>query len=154
MVQALHPWVHVMQPFAKIVVAVDFEAASQRAVDVAVAMSRASGASVTLLHVYALPIAPYAEGLVWPAADFEAAAKRALEREIARVAGPGTHVEGAVRCGGAADQIIEVVKELGADLVVMGTHGRKGVSRMLLGSVAERVVRTSPVPVLTIPMPH
>jgi nucleotide-binding universal stress UspA family protein len=143
-----------MEPFGRIVVGVDFEAASQRAVDIAIAMSRASGASVTLLHVYALPIAPYAEGLVWPAADFEAAAKRTLEKEIARVAGANAKIAGAVRCGGAADQIVEFVKEQGADLVVMGTHGRKGVSRVLLGSVAERVVRTSPVPVLTIPIPH
>ena len=48
------------------------------------------------------------------------------------------------------EQILEVVKARNADLIVMGTHGRRGLSRLFLGSVAEKVVRISPVPVLTI----
>ncbi|MHB9286324.1 universal stress protein [Halobacteriales archaeon Cl-PHB] len=52
--------------------------------------------------------------------------------------------------GSPAQEIVEYAQDQGIDLVVMGTHGRSGVNRLLLGSVAERVVRTSPVPVLTV----
>jgi glycine betaine transporter len=55
-----------------------------------------------------------------------------------------------MKTGDARDMIDEAAKELGADLIVMGTHGRRGVSRALLGSIAESVVRTAPCPVLTI----
>jgi nucleotide-binding universal stress UspA family protein len=58
-----------------------------------------------------------------------------------------------MKTGDARDMIDEAAKELGADLIVMGTHGRRGFSRALLGSVAETVVRTAPCPVLTI-RPH
>jgi universal stress protein A len=55
-----------------------------------------------------------------------------------------------LKTGDARDMIIQAAQELGVDLIVMGTHGRRGVSRALLGSVAETVVRTAPCPVLTI----
>lgn len=55
-----------------------------------------------------------------------------------------------LRTGDARDMIDQAAKEIGADLIVMGTHGRRGVSRALLGSIAESVVRTAPCPVLTI----
>jgi nucleotide-binding universal stress UspA family protein len=55
-----------------------------------------------------------------------------------------------MKTGDARDMIEQAAKEIGADLIVMGTHGRRGVSRALLGSVAETVVRTAPCPVLTI----
>jgi nucleotide-binding universal stress UspA family protein len=58
-----------------------------------------------------------------------------------------------LKTGDARDMIDEAAKELGADLIVMGTHGRRGVSRALLGSVAEMIVRTAPCPVLTIRSP-
>jgi nucleotide-binding universal stress UspA family protein len=56
----------------------------------------------------------------------------------------------AVQVGNAAAVIIEVAQEQGCDLIVMGTHGRTGVAHLFLGSVAEKVVRTAPCPVLTI----
>ena len=52
--------------------------------------------------------------------------------------------------GDPAERVLETARGLAADLIVMGTHGRKGLSRLVLGSVAERVVRESPVPVLTV----
>jgi len=55
-----------------------------------------------------------------------------------------------MRTGDARDVILATAEEVKADLIVMGTHGRRGISRALLGSVAETVVRTSPVPVLTV----
>ncbi|MBL0217969.1 MAG: universal stress protein [Myxococcales bacterium] len=55
-----------------------------------------------------------------------------------------------LKCGDAKDLILETAQEIGADLIVMSTHGRHGLSRALLGSVAETVVRSSPCPVLTV----
>ncbi len=54
-----------------------------------------------------------------------------------------------VTSGDPAEQVLETARDLDADLIVMGTHGRKGLSHLVLGSVAERVVRESPIPVLT-----
>jgi nucleotide-binding universal stress UspA family protein len=62
----------------------------------------------------------------------------------------GLDVETAIVEGSPARDIVEYAEDEGCDLVVMGTHGRSGVNRLLLGSVAERVVRTSPVPVMTV----
>jgi nucleotide-binding universal stress UspA family protein len=59
-------------------------------------------------------------------------------------------VLGVVRQGSAWREIDDVAREMRADLIVLGTHGRRGVARVILGSVAEKVVRTSPVPVLTV----
>jgi len=72
----------------------------------------------------------------------------ALEAAEAAVEGVGT--ERRMLEGGPAREIVAYAEESGADLVVMGTHGRGGINRILLGSVAERVVRRSPVPVLTV----
>jgi nucleotide-binding universal stress UspA family protein len=64
----------------------------------------------------------------------------------------GEPVETAVRDGNPSREIVEYIDEHGCDSVVMGTHGRAGIDRLLLGSVAERVVRASPVPVVTVPV--
>ena len=62
----------------------------------------------------------------------------------------GTIGQAVLRTGDARDSIIQAAEELHADLIVMGTHGRRGVSRALLGSIAETVVRSAPCPVLTV----
>lgn len=65
----------------------------------------------------------------------------------------GVEVEQTVREGSPAEEVLDYAEETDSDIVVMGTHGRSGVDRLLLGSVAERVVRSSRVPVLTIRVP-
>ncbi len=82
-----------------------------------------------------------------------------LEREgemaldsFERLIGDGVAVEGAVVEGGPSREIVEYAREHDCDLIVMGTHGRGGIDRLLLGSVAERVVRSSTVPVVTVPV--
>jgi nucleotide-binding universal stress UspA family protein len=70
--------------------------------------------------------------------------------ELARTRCGGEVGQVMVRTGDARDVINQTAKELGADLIVMGTHGRRGLSRALLGSVAENVVRTAPCAVLTV----
>lgn len=66
---------------------------------------------------------------------------------------PGMNVEIAVRCGDIAEQILEYASDCGADIIVMGTHGRKGMEKVLLGSVAERVIKGACVPVMVV-NPH
>jgi nucleotide-binding universal stress UspA family protein len=84
-----------------------------------------------------------------PNPEFEAACIRRLE-VIAREKLAGASHEIFVATGNAAPEILSLTAAQGIDLIVMGTHGRTGLKHFLLGSVAERVVRESPVPVLTI----
>lgn len=91
--------------------------------------------------------------------DFEAAiepleaeAKRAVEDVRERARQRGVEVVAVVREGAPYETIVEYAAETDADLIVMGTHGRRGLRRYLVGSVTERVVRTAAVPVMTVPM--
>lgn len=118
-----------------ILLATDFSETSQAAAGVALAYARALGASVHVLHV---------------AERDEQATTALLIAETERF-GPGVRVTTAIRFGDPAPAIVEYAQSQGIDLIVVGTHGRTGVSRVLLGSVAERVVRSSPCPVLTVP---
>jgi nucleotide-binding universal stress UspA family protein len=77
-------------------------------------------------------------------------AEPALERIATRGENAGIRTETATRDGTPHEEIVDYVTEAGIDIVVMGTHGRSGVGRVLLGSVTERVVRLAPVPVLTV----
>ncbi|MGA9725226.1 MAG: universal stress protein, partial [Candidatus Binatus sp.] len=82
-------------------------------------------------------------------APFESECRERLEA-IAGKKLTGVRHEVFVACGNAAPEILNLAAERKVDLIVMGTHGRTGVKRFLLGSVAERVVRESPIPVLTV----
>lgn len=77
-------------------------------------------------------------------------ARDAEQRLKASVPAAGASVTTEVRTGNTARQILEVAKEQHADLIVMGTHGRTGIAHVVMGSVAERVVRLAPCPVLTL----
>jgi nucleotide-binding universal stress UspA family protein len=117
-----------------ILLATDFSEASEPAVQAARAYARAFGARVHVLHV----AAPGTEGLTL------------LMSGLTAMLGPDTVVRSVV--GGApATEIVRYARDHPIDLIVMGTHGRTGMSRALLGSVAERVVRTAPCAVLTVP---
>jgi nucleotide-binding universal stress UspA family protein len=80
----------------------------------------------------------------------EEEARIALEQFVTRRVSPDVKLSQVIRSGHAADKIREFAVEEGVDLIVMATHGRTGVRHALMGSVAERVVRRSPIPVLTI----
>lgn len=136
--------------FRNILVPTDFGDASERAQVLALDLARRFDARVTLLHVWSVPSAAYSEGLGWPTDEIEAAAKRCLEDALARAVKVHPPTKSVLRMGVAWERILESVKQEGADLVVMGTHGRQGLQRLVLGSVAEKVVRLSPVPVLTV----
>jgi nucleotide-binding universal stress UspA family protein len=139
-----------MNPFRKIVVATDFSAASRRAVDLAAAVATDYGAELTIVHAVEPFIPPYPIALVPDPGTFKGAAEKELRAETARVAAMAPQVEAELLIGAAAPEVLKFAEQRKADLMVIGTHGRRGVSRWLLGSVAERIVRESHVPVLTV----
>jgi nucleotide-binding universal stress UspA family protein len=133
-----------------ILVPVDFEQASLKALEVAKELGQKLGWEVVLVHVYQLPIYTYPglEPSLVPGFHTEVmtAARRALEK-LAESAGG---LRSALREGEPAREIVAAAEEEKASMIAMGTHGRKGLSHLFLGSVAEKVVRQSPVPVLTV----
>lgn len=143
-----------MSRFRTILVPTDFSADADLALERAIVWARASGGTLHLLHAYEIPlgtIPPY--GVAVPEALLlgvrDAAAHR-LEAAAQRVRGAGVGVETHLATAPAAGAISETARELGADLIVMGTRGHTGLKHVLLGSVAERTVRTAPCPVLTL----
>ncbi|MEO8875116.1 MAG: universal stress protein, partial [Polyangiaceae bacterium] len=78
------------------------------------------------------------------------AAHQGLARSIAKRAKCGVEIQSLSMIGDARSVILDAAKETGADLIVMGTHDRHGLERLFLGSTAEAIIRTSPIPVLTV----
>jgi len=136
-----------------ILVATDFGDTSRRAQELGLVLAQALGARLTLLHVFTVPNSAYATGNYFQVGDMEDDARAMLERTAAELRARCPGLLAAFRVGDPWQQIVAAAQELGADLVVVGTHGRRGLPRMLLGSVAERVLRLSPVPVLTVGCP-
>jgi nucleotide-binding universal stress UspA family protein len=138
--------------FERILVPTDFGDSSDRAVDIAVELAEKLDASVTLLHTYEIPTYAYA-GLAFAPDDYLSAvadaAKRDLEAVLAKVRARMPRVKAMLRQGEPRAEILAAIHETRADLVVMGTHGRHGLARAFLGSVAEATVRSSRIPVLT-----
>jgi nucleotide-binding universal stress UspA family protein len=143
-----------MLTIARILAPTDFTESSDRAVDYAVELAERLGASVTVMHAYEIPIVGIPDGALIATAEVAAkiamVSKDALDRVVARCAASGVTVDGALREGVAYEEIVRVADELNADLIVVGTHGRRGIARALLGSVAENVIRTTLRPVLAI----
>lgn len=142
-----------MNTFKHILVPTDFSPSSDAAIDAAIDLAQRFDAKVTLLHVWQLPVYPYMEAMLnlsALASEVERGATEALEKQLQQVRSRYPAVQSVVQMGLPWQAIIEIVKSQQVDLVVMGTHGRRGFDHLILGSVAERVVRLSPVPVLTI----
>jgi nucleotide-binding universal stress UspA family protein len=134
----------------------DFSEAAQNALSFALDLAGKLGARVTVMHAYEVVPAGYGD-VVWATANMlgqiEGAARAALDGIVERSSRPGVEVGSLLRQGPAWNEINSAAKELNADLIVMGTHGRHGFARALLGSVAEKVVRTAPCPVITVQTP-
>lgn len=139
-----------MSDAGTIAVAVDFEAASEKALALGQELATKLGCELALLHVYQLPIYTYPglEPGVLPAYQSEvtAAAKRALDGLAAK---HGV-TRAFLREGDPATEVLAAVEELRPKMLVLGTHGRRGLSHLLLGSVAEKIVRRATVPVVTV----
>jgi nucleotide-binding universal stress UspA family protein len=131
----------------------DFSDAARTACDYACALAETFGAQLDILHVFDLPVAAMpSPGAVFPP-DYFAEERRRVAEELAKVpdtAPPGVAVQHVTREGTAFLEIVRYARESAADLIVMGSHGRTGLAHLLIGSVAERVVRKAPCPVLTV----
>jgi len=139
-------------PFKRILVPTDFGAPSLQAADLAAEMARKYDAALVLMHTCELPTYTYpgmAMGIVDLLSDIEAAARKQLDAELTRVRASWPGATAFLKTGFPWQEIIAAIDGSEADLVVMGTHGRHGLSHILLGSVAEKIVRSSKVPVLT-----
>jgi nucleotide-binding universal stress UspA family protein len=143
----------IMDTPKNILCATDFGPSSKGAVNIALGLAKAVGGAVTLIHVYDAPI--YAGPPFMPLNDagpeVEKAARVALDATVSEAKAQFDGVRGVLRRGRPWEEVIALAVDMKADLVVLGTHGRRGLPRAILGSVAERVVRLSPVPVLTVP---
>jgi nucleotide-binding universal stress UspA family protein len=135
-----------------ILVPVDFSAYAEQALDSAIALAQQLQARVTLLHVIQPPTVVNVEGGLWPSSTFlqelEAAITGDMEEYLARVTAAGLEGEIAVGHGVPFQQILDTAKARQVDLIILGTHGRTGVAHVLLGSVAEKVARLAPCPVM------
>ena len=144
-----------MKPITKILVPTDFGAAAEEATAYACQLARATGAALHLVHVVDDVTIRLAEFLVADIADVQASIleagvarlRRRVEQPDLAPLAPRTTV---LTSSTPADAIVSLAAEDAADLVVMGTHGRTPMARALLGSVADRVVRRGPCPVLVV----
>ena len=143
-------------PFSlkKILVPIDFSVCSKKALQYALPLAKEHQAALTLLHV----IAPaYQMGGEYAGIDYaalQAGIKTGCERELAELAAsevpdevPATTV---VQVGAPSHEIVAAARKLGADLIVIATHGRTGLKHVFLGSVVEHVVQRAPCPVLVV----
>jgi len=137
-----------------LLVPVDFHDASLEALKFARDLATRLGLEVVLLHTYAIPVVVYPgfDPIVAPGLPEEIAttARTALESLAAEQGG----LRSILRAGDPATEIIKCIEEEKPALVAMGTHGRRGLAHILLGSVAEKVIRGSPAPVVTVHAPH
>ncbi len=148
----------------RILVGVDFSAESDAAIRTAIGFARAFDATITLLHVHELPtmmngIVPGADSAT-DAHEMHDAAQAQLDELVSRLRASdpralegGITIETEVEGGLAAQVILDRARSGKFDLVVVGTHGRSGLQRLLVGSVAEAVIRGAPCPVLTVHLP-
>lgn len=147
-----------MKPFRKILVPVDFSAQSEQAVRLAAGLAQLHDGTLEILHVYDPVAYPLPDGYVLSTAQqlgrlLNGYQQRLHEmKELAHESG-ATAVETHLRQGIAFADICLFAREGAFDLIVMGTHGRTGLGHLLLGSVAERVLRRAPCPVLTVRAP-
>jgi nucleotide-binding universal stress UspA family protein len=139
--------------FRTVLVPIDFSDPALAAIDLALEIA-GEGAKLHLLHAYEVPlgtIPPY--GVAVPEsllAQVRDAAARRLEKATHRVEAARVACEAHLVHAPPAEAILEAAERFGADLVVMGTRGHTGLKHVLLGSVAERVARLAPCPVLTV----
>jgi nucleotide-binding universal stress UspA family protein len=142
-----------MVEFKKILCPVDFFKASSKAFDYALRLAANYGARVHVLHVVA-PVISSVYGAPFSVEDltagFEKESKKLLEKYKNQAAKANIRLTTEVRLGDIDLGILHSIEDQKADLVVMGTHGRRGFERFILGSVTERMIRHCPVPLLTI----
>lgn len=148
-----------MAQIKRILLATDFSPCSQGAVEATRDLAAPLGAAVIVLHVGelppgldpAVPVHPDAAGPTLPVGEYVSqAAERSLKEVLELLRAAGVPATARVELGPVIDTVLRVALAEGVDLIVVGTHGRTGLRHLFLGSIAERLVRTAPVPVLTV----
>lgn len=144
-----------MAVFSKILVPVEYSEPCREALELAAALAEPASASLVVLHAWEVPT--YVTDHVSPGGHslFDMVRSRAedeMKAFLSRAKLPkGVLVETRIESGEPAHVVLNGIRDTGSDLVVLSTHGRTGLSHMVLGSIAEKIVRLSPVPVLTVP---
>src|SRR5262245_51070510 len=145
-----------MRVFRRIFHATDFSSASRPALARAIDLARQNRASLVIVHALPPLILPLGDGFVY-AGTYETIDRRAhdharkqLTALLRRAKTRGARATALLLDGAPHEQIPRIARRRRADLIVIGTHGRSGLSKVLLGSVAERVIRLAPCPVLTV----
>ena len=145
-----------MKRIRRILHPTDFSGASRPAFVRAVALARDSRAELTVAHVLAPIIPVVGEGYIPPQTyeSIDAAGRKSAQRKldalVARARKAGVRARALLLEGSAHERIARAAKARRADLIVMGTHGRSGLARLFVGSVASRVVSVAPCPVMTV----
>jgi nucleotide-binding universal stress UspA family protein len=144
-----------MAAFQRILMATDLSPASDPAFEEAVRIARESKARLDVVHVYQIPASvslAYVPGEVY--FDFAVAARTDAETKlqelVSRESARGLDIRPILEKGSADEKIVETANRQRSDVIVMGTHGRRGAARLFLGSVAARVIAAARCPVLTI----
>lgn len=137
-----------------ILVPSDFGAGSDHALAYAVDLAKALNAEIVVMHAYEIPMIGFPDGAVIATPDLASrvsdSAQIGLKKTIELHANAGVSIRTVLKQGPTWRTIVETATELGVGMIVMGTHGRHGLPRALLGSVAEKVVRSATCPVLTV----
>jgi nucleotide-binding universal stress UspA family protein len=135
----------------------DYSKASEPALEHAVDLAKQNNAELVVVHVIE-PVTPYAAGDDWSGAELylrlEESTRRdaqaSMQKLMQRLSRFKVKAKSLLLKGSAYDQIVKAARTRKADMIVIGTHGRTGLSKLFLGSVAGRVVSTAPCPVLTV----
>jgi nucleotide-binding universal stress UspA family protein len=143
-----------MPEYRLILCPVDFSEASKQSFQTAVDLATRLNAEIRVIHVYQLPASALPDGVLETPTDLEAVLEERIQKRldafVAENVTEGTNVTTGLCEGVPYVEITEAAEEIDADMIVIGTHGRTGLAHLLLGSVAERVLRTSDIPVLTV----
>jgi nucleotide-binding universal stress UspA family protein len=142
----------------KILVPTDFTETSDKALDFAIELAQKFDAAIVVMHSFEIPVMGFPDGALVATADIAAriqeAGRTGLDSAVNARTSRGVNITSVLREGNAAEEIRAVAEETKVDLIVIGTHGRRGIARALLGSTAENVIRTVKLPVLTIHGPR
>ncbi|MBE9520729.1 MAG: universal stress protein [Proteobacteria bacterium] len=140
-----------MMEIKKILVPVDFSENSKKILDSASDIAGKFGAALSVVFVvqsfddYSGFFVPH-----MPVAKFEEEMVQGAEQKMDSFMGGYENVEAKVLIGDVGEEVVRYAEEIGIDMIIMGTHGYKGLEKVMFGSVAEKVVKTAPCPVLTI----
>lgn len=141
--------------FQRILMATDFSPASTPALEQSVRMAKHDGAPLLIAHAYQEPgLVELSHAPARVFKEWDQTLREGVERKLRPLVEyarrEGVEAQALILTGFPDEAIIEAAKQQGADLIVMGTHGRRGAARLFLGSVASRVISTAPCPVMTV----